>query len=51
VDNVANRGVVPMMCNADLVELKGEVKKIHKHLTQLIDSKKQSNLVFGFFVV
>ena len=49
VENAADRGAVP---NADLMELKGELKKINKHLRQQIDLKKQANLMAGgFFVV
>ena len=49
MDNAADRGAVP---NADLMELKGELKKINKHLRQLLDLKKQANLMAGgFFVV
>ena len=49
VENAANRGVVPMMPNDELVEVKGELKKINKQLRQLIDLKKQANLMAGFF--
>ena len=49
VENAAHRGAVS---NADLMELKGELKKINKHLRKLIDLKKQGNLMAGgFFVV
>lgn len=51
VENAADGGAVPMMPNAELVELKGELKKINKHLRQLIDLKKQANLMAGVFFV
>ena len=46
VENAADRGAIP---NADLMELKGELKKINKHLRQLLDLKKQANLMAGGF--
>jgi hypothetical protein len=55
VENAAERGVVPIMPNApnaELVEVKGELKKINNQLKQLIELKKQANLMAGcFFVV
>ena len=52
VENAADRGAVPMMPNAELVEVKEELKKINKQLRQLINLKKQPNLMAGgFFVV
>lgn len=65
VDNAAKRGAVPIMPNAptgavpmpnapnaELVEVKGELKKMNKQLRQLIELKKQANLMAGcFFVV
>ena len=52
VENAADRGAVPMMRNAELVKLKGKLKKINKQLRLLIDLKKQANLMAGgFFVV
>ena len=49
MENVADRGAVP---SADLMELKGKLKKIKKHLRQLLDLKKQANqMAGGFFVV
>ena len=50
VENADDRGAIP---NADLMELTGELKKINKHLRQLLDLKKQANLMVGgfFFVV
>ena len=46
VENAADKGAVP---NADLMELKGELKKINKHLRQLLDLKKQANMMAGGF--
>jgi hypothetical protein len=55
VENTAERGAVPIMPNdpnAELVEVKGELKKMNKQLRQLIELKKQANLMAGcFFVV
>ena len=51
VENAADRGVVPMMPNAELVEVKGKLKKINKQLRQLIDLKKQANLMAGGFLL
>ena len=55
VENAAERGAVPIMPNAPnvgLVEVKGELKKMNKQLRQLIELKKQANLMAGcFFVV
>ena len=49
VENAADRRALQ---NADLMELKGELKKINKHLRQLLNLKKQANLMAGgFFVV
>ena len=33
------------------MELKGELKKINKHLRQLLDLKKQANLMAVFFLL
>jgi hypothetical protein len=52
VENAAERGVVPIMPNApnaELVEVKGELKKMNKQLRQLIELKKQANLMASFF--
>jgi hypothetical protein len=55
VENAVERGAVPIMpnaLNAELVEVKGELKKMNKQLKQLIKLKKQANLMAGcFFVV
>ena len=37
--------------NAELVEVKGELKKMNKQLRQLIELKKQANLMAGFFLL
>ena len=50
--NAAERGAVPIMPNAPnagLVEVKGELKKMNKQLRQLIELKKQANLMAGCF--
>jgi hypothetical protein len=52
VENAAERGAVPIMPNAPntkLVEVKGERKKMNKQLKQLIELKKQANLMAGCF--
>ena len=52
VENAADRGAVPIMPNApnaELVEVKGELKKMNKQLRQLIKLKKQANLMVGCF--
>ena len=49
MENEADTGAVPMMRNAELVEVKGELKKIYKQLKQLIDLKMQGNMMFGGF--
>ena len=52
VENAAERGSVPIMPNApnaELVEVKGELKKMNKQLRQLIELKKEANLMAGFF--
>jgi hypothetical protein len=49
---VAERGAIPIMpnaLNAELVEVKGELKKMNKQLRQLIELKKQANLKAGCF--
>jgi hypothetical protein len=54
VENAAERGAIPIMSNApnaELVEVKGELKKINKQLRQLIELKKQANLMAGCFFV
>jgi hypothetical protein len=54
VENAVERGAIPIMPNApnaELVEVKGELKKMNKQLRQLIELKKQANLMAGFFVV
>ena len=46
------RGAVPIMPNApnaELVEVKGELKKMNKQLKQLIELKKQANLMADCF--
>ena len=48
VENAVERGAVPIMPNApnaELVEVKGELKKMNKQLKQLIELKKQANLM------
>jgi hypothetical protein len=40
---------MPNAPNAELVEVKGELKKMNKQLRQLIELKKQANLMAGFF--
>ena len=57
VENAAERGAVPIRAlpimpnapNAELVEVKGELKKMNKQLRQLIELKKQANLMAGCF--
>ena len=57
VENAAERGAVPIRAlpimpnapNAELVEVKGELKKMNKQLRQLIELKKQANLIAGCF--
>jgi hypothetical protein len=52
VENAAKRGAIPIMPNApntELVEVKGELKKMNKQLRQLIKLKKQANLMAGCF--
>jgi hypothetical protein len=52
VENAAERGAVPIMLNApnaELVEVKKELKKMNKQLRQLIELKKQANLMAGCF--
>jgi hypothetical protein len=55
VENAAERGAVPIIPNspnAELVEVKGELKKMNKQLKQLIELKKQANMMADcFFVV
>jgi hypothetical protein len=54
VENAAERGAVPIMPNApnaELVEVKGELKKMNKQLRQLIELKKQANLMVVFFCI
>jgi hypothetical protein len=41
---------MPNAPNAELVEVKGELKKMNKQLKQLIELKKQANLMAGFFL-
>lgn len=51
-DLVAEREAVPIMPNApnaELVVVKGELKKMNKQLRQLIELKKQANLMAGGF--
>ena len=51
-DLVAEREAVPIMPNApnaELVVVKGELKKMNKQLRQLIELKKQANLMAGVF--
>ena len=53
VENAVERGAVPIMPNApnaELVEVKGELKKMNKQLKQLIELKKQANLMAGCFI-
>ena len=52
VEKAAERGAVSIMPNAPnagLVEVKGELKKMNKQLRQLIELKKQANLMAGCF--
>jgi hypothetical protein len=52
VENAVERGAVLIMPNApnvELVEMKGELKKMNKQLRQLIELKKQANLMAGCF--
>jgi hypothetical protein len=52
VENAAERGAVPIIANApnaELVEVKGELKKMNKQLKQLIELKKEANLMAGCF--
>jgi hypothetical protein len=42
---------MPNAPNAELVEVKGELKKMNKQLKQLIELKKQANLMAGFFCI
>jgi hypothetical protein len=54
VENVVERGAVPIMPNApnaELVEVKGELKKMNKQSRQLIELKKQANLMAGYFFI
>ena len=51
VENTAGRRVVPMIPNAELEKVKGELKKMNKQLRQLIDLKKQANLMAGGFLL
>jgi hypothetical protein len=55
IKDAAERGAVlimPNAPNAELVEVEGELKKMNKQLKQLIELKKQANLMAGciFFV-
>jgi hypothetical protein len=43
--------IMPNAPNAELVEVKGELKKMNKQLKQLIELKKQANLMAGFFLL
>jgi hypothetical protein len=52
IENAAERVAVPIMPNApnaELVKVKGELKKMNKQLRQLIELKKQANLMAGCF--
>jgi hypothetical protein len=52
VENAVERGailIVPNAPNAELVEVKGELNKINKQLRQLIELKKQANLMADCF--
>jgi hypothetical protein len=52
VENTAERGailIMPNAPNAELVEVKRELEKMNKQLRQLIELKKQANLMVGFF--
>ena len=40
---------MPNAPNAELVEVKGELRKMNKQLRQLIELKKQANLMASFF--
>jgi hypothetical protein len=40
---------MPNAPNVELVEVKGELKKMNKQLRQLIEMKKQANLMAGCF--
>jgi hypothetical protein len=53
VENATERGAVSIVPNAsyaELVEVKGELKKMKKQLRQLIELKKQANLMAGYFI-
>jgi hypothetical protein len=43
--------IMPNAPNAELVEVKGELKKMNKQLRQLIELKNQANLMAGCFFV
>jgi hypothetical protein len=52
IENAAERGAIPIMPNTpntELVEVKGELKKMNKQLKQLIELKKQANLMASYF--
>jgi hypothetical protein len=52
VENAVERGAVPIIPNApnaELVKVKGELKKMNKQLKQLIELKKQANVMAGCF--
>ena len=42
---------MPNAPNVELVEVKGELKKMNKQLRQLIELKKQANLMDGCFLL
>jgi hypothetical protein len=53
IENAVERGavlIVPNAPNAELGEVKGELKKKNKQLRQLIKLKKQANLMAGCFI-
>jgi hypothetical protein len=54
IENAVERGAISIMPNApnaELVEVKGELKKMNKKLRQLIELKKQANLMAGCFYI
>jgi hypothetical protein len=53
VENAAERGailIVPNAPNEELVEVKGKLKKMNNQLRELIELKKQANLMAGCFI-
>ena len=49
MENLCSNSVAPMVGDA---ELKGELKKLNKHLRQMIVLNKQANLIAaGFYII